>query len=223
MYDIEKKMCLNQELIQVITIESATPVLSNDVLNEVYVSNVEENGDVYVQVHSPGFETLQELLGDLEQNLLETPLDIKDSVVTPENSKERLYLAKYKEDGHWYRVKIIDWQPKFFKYAQIYYVDYGNTEVITINEETLYPLDEVSDIITQYPPQAVKVKMVIDIVPSNFKEKFKNLVSFDEAVFLSVVEVDKDNIPRVKFFKRSEPNNALFSINEAICMDSVIR
>lgn len=103
---------------------------------------MEPNGDIYVQVESQGYEQLMSALKTLEKVISEAPPALK-SHVTPTNSENRLYFAKYKEDNQWYRVKIIDWAPNG-KYAQLYYVDYGNTDIINVENEVRNTLNPTS-------------------------------------------------------------------------------
>lgn len=76
--------------------------------------------------------------------------------VRKQHSPGKLYFAKYESDGHWYRVQIIDWSP-CETLAQIYFVDYGNTDIIKVNKDIVYPLSKLSDVLNLYPFQAVKV------------------------------------------------------------------
>lgn len=124
----------------------------------MYVSNIESNGDVYIQLHSHGYDSLQNLVFNLESQILSNPPTDIIASVTKENSEGKVYFAKYKVDRHWYRIQLIDWSPNG-DLAQIYFVDYGNTDVINVKEDVLYPLDKLSDILSQYPFQAVKVRL----------------------------------------------------------------
>lgn len=125
----------------------------------MYVSHIAENGDIYVQIRTRGYQNLLHLLEELETQVTSNPpTDILEPV-NKQSSQNKIYFGKYNFDGHWYRIKIIDWSPKE-DMAQIYYMDYGNTEVINIKDAALYPLDKLSDILSLYPPQAVKVFLI---------------------------------------------------------------
>lgn len=184
----------------------------------MFITHVEPEGDIYVQVWSPGFEQLETLCVNMERTVTENPPPLR-SPVTPENSENRLYLTKYKADNRWYRVKIIDWAPNL-KYAQVYFVDYGNTEIINLQQELLYPIDELSDVASQYPYQAVRVRIDLKEIPRDFSERLRALVPLDQPVLLKIAKYDDENVPLVGFFKRSESENILFSINDSIVMDT---
>lgn len=181
----------------------------------MYVTNVENNGDIYVQVHSAGYEKLEILLDDLEKTINENSSLARSNNITYENSKNRLYFAKYKADDHWYRVKLIDWDPSR-TYAQIYFVDYGNADIVKVRDEVMYALDELSDVITKYPHQALKVRMDVPIVPRDFVDKVKELMPDGHPVLVKIVRYNEEGIPIVEFFKRSDPENMLFSVNLAV-------
>ncbi|KAJ8975770.1 hypothetical protein NQ317_004820 [Molorchus minor] len=161
LYDFQTGNSINQEMIPLLTIESASPVLQKDTITEVYVSNIESNSDVYIHIHSHGFDSLQQMLATLETQILTNPPTNLIAPITKQNCEDK----SYKLDDHWYRVTIIDWSPNE-DLAQIYFVDYGNTDVINIKEDILYPLDKLSEILSQYPHQAVRVRMAgINNVP----------------------------------------------------------
>lgn len=77
-----------------------------------------------------------------------------------DESVGKLYFARYEADGHWYRIQIIDWSP-CENLAQIYFLDYGNTDIIKVNKDIVYPLDKLSDVLNLYPSQALKVSIII--------------------------------------------------------------
>ncbi|KAK9746736.1 OST-HTH/LOTUS domain [Popillia japonica] len=223
LYDPESSITINQELIGNITIESATPVLNKAGVTQVYVCHAESNGDVYLHIQSPGFEKLETLLTDLETSIIERADNLPAKPITPQADPNRLYFGKYKEDDHWYRIKILEWAPNGL-FAQIYFVDYGNCDIIKVADEKLYPLDELSDVIDRFPAQAVRVRMQMNRVPDDFVEKVYKLMPKDEAVLLKVIDEDVEDvegrIPIAQFFKRIPPNNVLCSINESITFES---
>ncbi|KAJ8916640.1 hypothetical protein NQ315_000285 [Exocentrus adspersus] len=221
MYDFKTGKSLNQEMIPLLTIESALPVIQKETITEVYVSNIEANGDVYMQMHSKGYESLQALLYSLEAQILTDPPTHLITPVTKENSKDKVYFAKYKVDSHWYRIQLIDWSPKG-DLAQIYFVDYGNTDVINVTEDVLYPLDKLSDVLNQYPFQAVKVKMALENVPEDFVSLAAKAMPEDQPVLMKVINYDNEDVPWVEFFKRSA-DGGLFCINKSIAMESEIK
>lgn len=182
------------------------------------ITHIEPDGYVYVNLQTPGLDKLQSLLCDLEASILENPPDLAGSLITSENSTDRLYMAQYSKDNHWYRMKIIDWSPNR-EHAQIYFVDYGNTDIIQMKKEKLYPLDEISDVISQYPEQAVRVRMLVENIPKDFVEKVGNLTPDHEPVVLKHVDTAGNGDFVGEFFKRSESDGLLISVNKAISLE----
>lgn len=194
-------------------------VFTQSGVTQAYVCHAESNGDVYVHIQSPGFEKLENLLSELEASVMENAPNLPKKPITPDNNPEQLYFGKYKEDNRWYRIKILEWAPNR-KFAQIYFVDYGNCDIIKMADETLYPLNELSDVIDRFPPQAVRVKMQMEVVPGNFVEMVNKLMPKEQAVLLKVVDESKDGIPVVQFFTRIGPNNELCYINQSIVFET---
>lgn len=182
------------------------------------IKHIEPNGDVYVQINSPGLEKLETLIRELQCSLAENFPDIKPMTYN-DLKLDELYCAKYDDDGEWYRMKILEYSP-CKKYANIYFVDFGNTQIITIDNEILIPLNRISDVMSQFPPQAVRVRMSIENVPNNFVDLFKNILHDDQPILLKVIkQITGEEVPLVEFYKRSEPDNILFSINKAITLE----
>nr|CAI5823977.1 unnamed protein product [Callosobruchus analis] len=216
MYDADGNS-INEQLITLLSIESASPVISKDGLaNEVYVSNIESNGDVYVQVHSHGYDVLLARLGELEAEVMSNAPTHLVSPVTKLNSNGVTYLAQYKTDRHWYRIQIIDWSPKE-DLAQIYFLDYGNTDVVNVNEEIMYPLHKLDDVMNQYPPQAVRVRMELERIPDNFVDLATKAMPGDQPVLMRLTGKEVDGLPSAEFFRR-DPDGGLFCVNMSICM-----
>lgn len=114
---------------------------------------------MYVQLATEGYYSLLKLLHDVEEQVEKEPPTHLIKLVTRENSVGKLYFQKFKSDGHWYRVTIIDWAPNR-NLAQIYYVDYGHTDVIDLGEELLYLLEDLDQTLALYPYQAVRVSFI---------------------------------------------------------------
>lgn len=176
---------------------------------------MEDNGDIYVQVHSSGFEQLKLLLENLKNANLDFPVSPQ---ITSDNSKNRLYFIKKRQNDEWYRIKFLDWAPTQ-QFAQIQYVDYGFCDIITIKDEVLFPIDEISDVASRYPYQALRVRMALEKMPENFEEKLIKLIPRNSAVLLKNFGRTDGDIYIVDFFKRSEADNVLFSVTSAISME----
>lgn len=182
----------------------------------MYISNIEDNGDIYIQIHTHGYHALCKQMASLENEInAKSPTD-QFKPITKANSVNKTYLAKYKTDNRWRRATIIDWSPNM-DMAQIYFVDYGNTDVIVLNNDVLYPLEKLSDVLNQYPYQAVKVRIDVAHIPKDLKEVCQKEMPLDSSVLLKVTKYDNNQVPWVEFFKRNT-EGGLFCINKSIEM-----
>lgn len=111
---------------------------------------------MYVQLHTAGYERLQILIKKLEDDISLNPPTNLIVQINKANCTGKLYFAKNKANDHWCRIQIIDWSP-CENLAQIYFVDHGNTDVIQVNKDVVYPLETLSDVLNLYPFQATKV------------------------------------------------------------------
>ncbi|KAL3271551.1 hypothetical protein HHI36_022028 [Cryptolaemus montrouzieri] len=220
MYDFSNGNSLNEEILETLAMEIAMPTIKPNIIQEVFVSHLTDAGDIYVQVRSKGFESLQRLLENLENEIAHNPPTQcmkKIDRNTWMSNKDRLYLSKDKNDGHWYRAKILDMSPKG-DMAQVYFVDKGNYEVVKISQEVMYPLDKISDVLHQFPAQAVQVRMVIETIPQNFAERASEMMSLNSPVLLKIVGNNEDNVPIGDFYKRSD--DGLICINKSIVIET---
>lgn len=221
MYNFDTGRSINEEMIHLLTIESASPSLFIDTITEVYVSHIAENGDIYVQIRTRGYQNLLHLLEELEAQVTSNPpTDILEPV-NKQSSQNKIYFGKYNFDGHWYRIKIIDWSPKE-DMAQIYYMDYGNTEVINIKDAALYPLDKLSDILSLYPPQAVKTMMLLDEIPKDFLTIINKVMPKEEPVIVKIIRRNEKDTPLAEFFRRNS-DGSLFCINKSITIENELK
>ncbi|XP_066149149.1 tudor domain-containing protein 7A isoform X2 [Euwallacea fornicatus] len=215
MYDAQSGNCINEELISKLTIELATPVL-DDGINEVYVSHVEPTGTISVHMKTRGYDNLQLLRQQLEEEITTKPPDALKVKVTQENSEGKMYFMKDKINEIWLRAKLIDWSPDG-RMAQVLFVDEGHTDVITVENEVLYPLETLHDVLNKYPHQAITVKMALNFVPTNLVDLTKKMLLREEPVILKLVG-SFEGVPLGKLFKRNA--EGLFCINESLDMQS---
>lgn len=134
---------------------------------------------------------------------------------------DQLYLTKWAEDDTYYRCTITDVHPEKL-YIQIYFVDYGNTEIIKAEVAQLFPLDLISDVLFLFPYQALKVKINIDpkILPDNFVEKLRALLPKEQVTLMKILKTE-NGIHYCDFFKRSA-ENVLFSVNASLELENEI-
>lgn len=165
---------------------------------------MEKTGDIFVQPYYEGFEKFEQLMESLQgMDFSEVP----NAAAAPEKLEEsdQLYVTRWKTDECYYRCKITDISPDK-KYAQVMFVDFGNSEIIQLSHSSLYSLDKLSDVLFMYPYQAIRVKINIkpELLPKNFPEIMKD-VWFNEIVLMKVSHKTNGEI-YCDFFKRSVDN-----------------
>lgn len=213
---------LNQYLIEITEKETITPKLPKiGGISKVYLSHVDDNGDIYVQVCGPALQLLDNLMNEFNTHY-EKNMDLEKvkSLIMG-----KMYCINYR--NNWYRavVKAIPFDQQN-KEIEMICVDYGNTALLSI--ANIYELGQLSDILSGLPYQAIKC-VLHGIPPSEnlqwSKLTAKHLLKLTpehQILLLKVVtEASAVNPAKVELFKRIEPYDELVSINQtlALCTD----
>ncbi|KAF5284655.1 hypothetical protein FQR65_LT13486 [Abscondita terminalis] len=222
LYDVDTDEAINEQIITLISIEMALPSLTINTPTEVHVTQALDDGTVYIQIRSKGFEHLMSLIDKAGQNILSNKSGISPKPVSKSNCDGR-YFIQCETDRTWHRVKIIDWSPYNEKLAQVMFLDTGKTDVTNVKETSFYSLDDVSDVIGKFPDQGLLVRLSLKNIPPNFVDRINELMPVDEVVLVKSLRFDDDYVPIVEFFKRSESDNVLFSVNMTISADSELK
>lgn len=148
------------------------------------------------------------------------------SPITRQNSKNKIYLLQCATTKRWLRATIIDWgpsqDPSVAHIAQVYFIDWGNTQIINTRNEIMYPLSVFDEIACQYPPQAVKVRMAIDKIPNDFVARVTKLMPNKSEILIKILDFDSENVPCVEFFTRST-EVGLFCINKSLAVEAELK
>ncbi|CAK9801891.1 Tudor domain-containing protein 7 [Anthophora quadrimaculata] len=206
---------LNSELLeQILQNIEVTPKLDVEgQVSEVFISHVEENGDVYVQVQSESMKLLVSLLNRLICTGLNTE-DLEKCIVNTVDP-EKIYFVSV--NNNWYRGKIVG--DCFYKQLKVFLIDFGKT--VTTTKSNLLALEILSDVLPKYPAQVLKVHLH-NIDKSMFNEKMvaklKELAPKREPLLVKVVS-SEDGTPVVELFKRIQPSNMLVSINNTLAFE----
>ncbi|XP_071942387.1 tudor domain-containing protein 7-like [Antedon mediterranea] len=125
---------------------------------EVYVSHVEDNGVLNIQIPGPGLERLESLMVNMGEHFSK-PSSAEEFLVEPKFGKK--CCAKFSQDQTWYRAEIT----KVVSNTQvsIKYVDYGNTEVVSMTS-LREPKVNIPSLRT-LPPQSLPC--ILEGVPPN--------------------------------------------------------
>lgn len=197
----------------------ALPQLNNvGQVTEAFVSHVGKHGDVYVQIQTEAMKYLVNLINSLTKTGLTTDI-LKYSTVTVVDRKQKYFVSV---GGNWCRGEVKDIYLN--GQVQVFLIDFGNT-VITSTSNLLH-LEKLSDILTKYPAQAIKVHLH-NIEESMFNEKMVSrlikLAPQGEPILVKVVAHSSSGTPVVELFKRIQPDNVLASINTTLSYEELKR
>ncbi|XP_042210305.1 tudor domain-containing protein 7B-like isoform X2 [Homarus americanus] len=183
---------------------------------EVYLMHVTPEGDVFVQIESETYEVLESLL-DVARHRAKEMLGENVQI-----DLTRLYLARFSEDGEWYRAaprSNIDQDGK----VQMWFVDFGNSDQVDSTNIRLLESDQLKKI----PHQALQCRL--HNVPSTTElqwtiracQRLIELSPEDVPLLLRVHTAGTNGgPPMVELFKRIQPQNELVSINATLSMDT---
>uniref|UniRef100_UPI00398E5330 tudor domain-containing protein 15 isoform X2 n=1 Tax=Pristiophorus japonicus TaxID=55135 RepID=UPI00398E5330 len=134
---------------------------------KVYVTYVSSLSKFYCQLdkNTAVVNTLMTEVNLISKQMQEQKLDLR---------KTSMCLAKYFEDGQWYRAIARSMQsPAHFK---VFFIDYGNTEIVNKNDVVPIP-EEAKDLIL-IPMQAVKccLSICLQKLPDEVNTLFKETV-----------------------------------------------
>lgn len=221
LYDIESNDNMNEVLESQLLVECASPYLSERDITDVEVTNVDDSGDIFVQLrpHNPGFLKLMELLGKVNESITKEEAWVKS---IPEINKEacgddKIFIAKSNRDNRYHRIIVNDWEPSG-RFLQVLFIDFGYTHIMKPSEAIFYDFQQFSEMLGEFERQALRIRLDIDEVPDNFTQVFTEIIG-NSSVLAKRVPTDGNDIPIVKLFKRVLPDNLLASINETIVLN----
>ncbi|XP_023243616.1 tudor domain-containing protein 7B-like [Centruroides sculpturatus] len=170
----EEDINLNQYLIEITEKETITPKLPKiGGITKVYLSHVDNNGDIYVQVVGPALELLQNIMNEFNtqcEKILENVKSLKMG---------KMYCINY--SNNWYRavVKVMPFEQKN-KEIEMLCVDYGNSAFLPVTN--IYELGQLNDILSGLPYQVVTEATTMN--PAKV-ELFKRIEPSDELVSIN--------------------------------------
>ncbi|XP_076661435.1 tudor domain-containing protein 7 tapas [Halictus rubicundus] len=209
---------LNSELSKQILQDTVAPNLDIEgQVSEVFISHIEPNGDVFVQVQSESMKILVSLLNRLICTGLNAE-EVENCKVTEVDISKTYFVSV---NNNWYRGKVVS---HFHDQLKAFLVDFGKT--VSTSKSNLLSLEKLSEILAKYPAQAIKVHLH-NVDKSMFNEKMvvklTELAPHGDSLLVKVVS-SKNNVPVVELFKRIQPSNMLVSINNTLALeDELVR
>ncbi|XP_015187922.1 PREDICTED: tudor domain-containing protein 7B-like [Polistes dominula] len=214
-----KDINLNNELRDMILDDiKASPQIKKEQVIEVLVSYVEKNGDIYIQMQTEG---MKYLIGSIN-HMMQTGLteDILESSTVIVVDRMRKYLVSV--NGNWHRGEVANIYPN--GQIKMFLIDVGET--VIVNKASLLDLKSLSDLLTNFPAQAIKVHLH-NIEKSKFNEKMvsrlRKLVPQGQPILIRVIDYSSVNTPLVEMFKRIQPDNMLVSIHTTLLYEELER
>ncbi|KZC05161.1 Tudor domain-containing protein 7 [Dufourea novaeangliae] len=181
-------------------------------VSEVFISHVDQNGDVFVQVQSEGMKILVSLLNRLICTGLNAE-EVESCTVTTIDVTKTYFVSV---NNNWYRGKIVN---NFYDPLRAFLIDFGKT--VDTSMSNLLSLQKLSEVLAKYPAQAMKVHLH-NIDKSMFNEKMAaklaQIAPKGELLLVKVVST-RNNVPVVELFKRIQPSNMLVSINNTLALE----
>ncbi|XP_074656038.1 tudor domain-containing protein 7B-like [Tubulanus polymorphus] len=211
---------VNDLITNTVNDEEFSPVLPEEGgILEVVVTHVADNGLIHVQIaNHPGIKRLDLLMQDIEKHFSK-PSRADEYVKSPRPGL--VVVARYSVDNSWYRAEI----KQIFtdRTAEVYFVDYGNSEVVDFTE--LRVADNCGSHMT-LPYQALECVMygvppADGVWTSKAVTRLKELIQTDEEIPIKVASKATDTSPtEVSFFILNEADNDYISVGQTLLDDN---
>ncbi|XP_011303923.1 tudor domain-containing protein 7-like [Fopius arisanus] len=183
---------------------------------DVFISHIEYNGDVYLQIRNDGLDILCGMMNSLTESLKDEER-VRKARHSGAVDSDEIYLAQ-KSDGSWVRVQVAF---PGIKNSRMRLVDFG--ELMDVERSKLLKLWDLSEAVARFPVQAVQVELN-NVKRAIFTEemavRLRKLALPGEHLVCKVVQMKENTRPAVvELFKRVEPDNLLVSINHTLVLE----
>ncbi|OXU29931.1 hypothetical protein TSAR_011134 [Trichomalopsis sarcophagae] len=206
---------VKQEIMRIL--DPNTKIGVENTAQQGFISHVSDKA-IFVQLKSTGLELFNNLMDRLTIDCLNKSHFKLKPVSRFDPTK--IYLTENPEDKKWYRAKITRIINE--NEAQVMCIDVGNA--IQVKKDKLVLLEELSDLLTLYPKQAVQVQLH-KISQIDFDKKMaqhlRKLAPRSDLFYFKVVGM-YEQVPIVEFYKRTE-NNYLASLNDTLALEPEIQ
>jgi staphylococcal nuclease domain-containing protein 1 len=178
---------------------------------DVIVTHVEETGRLKFQEIGSGTSALTSLMSAFSK----FHLNPANSAGVPNPKAGEFVAAKFTADDQWYRARIRR-NDREAKKAEVVYVDYGNSELISWSR--LRPLSQTEFLPSKLKPQAQEAQLSFIQLPQN-PEYLADAVNFisqetaDRQLVANVDQADKDGTLWVTLFDPKSSKGPADSIN----------
>jgi len=190
---------------------------------EVVLSNMTSAVDICVQLASSNLGRLEQLIDDLN-NYESKPENAPKTPFAPKNNE--IIAAKFSEDNTWYRARV----RKLFseggkKKANVFYIDYGNSEDLIISNNNLRPLPEQFNI-KKIPQYAVEAKLAFIDVFSDEDWKIEAYEHFQDitdqkSLIADVISKSANSMNIMLYTKESGAKTVASSVNAQLLAEGL--
>lgn len=162
----EDDINLHPVVVEKICSDIPTPELEFKTLTRVYVSHIDDNGRVFVQLQSNGVPNIHHVNKLIHKLTQQDGYSNVSTMPDSSNSNLNIFLVIDDDTKKWCRGKLIS---EGDAGATMFLIDYGKTKVIPRSK--IYKPHSLSQALSIFPPQAIQIKL------SGFNEFPANLVS----------------------------------------------
>jgi len=207
-----------------VVVNKSTPLPQKGIERiDVVLSNINNAAEVCVQLASNNLSRLEQLIDDL--NSYESKPENAPKVPFVPKAGE-VVAAKFSEDNTWYRARV----RKIFseggkKKANIFYVDYGNSEDLVVANTNIRPLPEQFSIkkIPQYAVEA-KLAFINTFSDEEWKiEAYEQLqdIVYDKSLVADVITKSGNSMSIMLYTKESGAKTIASSVNAQLLAEGL--
>ncbi|KAK6617757.1 hypothetical protein RUM43_013985 [Polyplax serrata] len=208
--DVNVNMKLLDDVIK--TIQSPT-LPTSGIVKEMFVSHVEENGDVYLQSSKQGHSIIEWIISTKMKNSRSLV-----SVADQNIDMKKLYITRSAKTGLFYRskaLKLVNPSVVLLKF-----IDYGYEQEAPLDD--LLDLEQTSLDLATIPSQVVHARLSSKGSLNNkIMAKIRDQI-LEQSVLVKVTQILPGSPPRVELLKRSQADGTLSLINNKFDADDGI-
>lgn len=183
LYDTTGKIDVNvNNLIEdTICYSTPKPTLESNLLNEVIISQINDNGNIFCWTRNNGLNHIQKLISNLLKS--KNKVSINETNLYDLSKLDLLYLVLSPHQNSWYRAIIKGPGSSSDEYL-MFCVDYGMN--LNIKKKDMWRLDKYSVALSRYPYQAIEIQLFdVLVVTEDVVDKMKNLICPGMKTFVS--------------------------------------
>lgn len=212
--DTDFDILVNKEMIQEICTKMQPPQLEPRKTNIVYVKHIDENGDIFCRLQgNKDMHLIKQIIHRLTADGIQDAYRVDPTELCAADKCNELRLVYDKLSGRWYRANILPSNAQSCQQALCKLVDNG--QIKHIEHEHIYDLSRLSLALSNYPYQAIKVRLDgLDHKKYSPKvvERLRELLCCHKPIYFEVVT--RSEVPFVIVWKML--NGIQCKINDSI-------